>query len=685
MPKFFKLLLCGVMLAALLGACSGGKEPAYDISEYLSAFTTMDYTAMFDCTEAAVENTGDDYDAVKEAFVSKYTAIFTGLGVKEITIENLVGPGAEGGYTYTATYKTTDYGDFTNNFALETCIEEGTCYVLWDYSLIFPEMEEGCGVLVRTQEAQRGEIFAADGTLLAENSYADTLYMDVTKVQDIAAVSKVASPLTGLSEADIVDKFNSAIKNDYAVVSLGAFMPGEFTEEQVTAIEAVPGLGIDDAMYTPIRSYPLGEAVAHIVGYTSFVSEDDAEEGYDASDRKGASGLEAAYEEALRGKDGKIIYIRNKWGDNIRTLWEDPMEEGQDLRTTLVPRLQQEAYDALSENLSLEDGESGVAIVMDATTGEVQAIAAFPSYDDNLFSFPISTEQMNYWNDSTNGQPLFARATQGRYPPGSVIKPFAAAIALESGTATPDSTFPYTIVDNRWMPDEAGWGTLPIKRVSNSGTPLQMINALTNSDNIYFAWLALQMGEDTYLDYLSRIGFEEAVPFDLPVMAANLVDSTMYRRLLAEMGYGQGELLVAPIQMAAMYTAFASGTGNMMQPILVDRLCQMQGLDYVTTWQSEPTVWIEGAVSQSSVNTLEPMLEAVISSGTGKSVRNIAGVTLAGKTGTAQIGENKSREISWFACYWVDGSYDRLVIVMVDVEEGEGPVKFDIARRLLTP
>jgi hypothetical protein len=157
MPKFFKLVLYGLILAALLGACSGGKEPTYDISEYLSAFTAMDYETMFNCTEAAVENTGDDYDTAKETFVSKYTAIFTGLDVKEITIENLVGPDADGGYTYTATYKTTDYGNFTNNFVLETCTEEGTCYVLWDYSLIFPEMEEGCEVLVRTEEAQRGE------------------------------------------------------------------------------------------------------------------------------------------------------------------------------------------------------------------------------------------------------------------------------------------------------------------------------------------------------------------------------------------------------------------------------------------------------------------------------------------------------------------------------------------------
>jgi penicillin-binding protein len=684
MHKVFKLLLCGVILAALLCACSGGGNTANDISQYLSAFTGMDYAAMFDCTEAALDNTGDALKAAKTAFVDKYTAIFTGIGVTGIELSNLAGPDDNGVYTYTATYKTKDYGDFTNNFTLKSRTEEGKCYVMWDCSLIFPEMEQGCSVLVSTEQAKRGEIFAADGTLLAANSYADTVYMDVSKVQDIAAVSRVASPLTGLSEEEIVNKFNSAVENEYTAVSLGVFAPGALTEEQRAAIEAVPGLGIDDAMYTPIRSYSMGDAAAHIVGYTQYVSEVDLDEGYDASDRKGVVGLEAAYEDKLRGTDGKIVYIQNKWGENIRTLWEQPKQEGQDLRTSIIPRLQKEAYAALSENLSVAEGESGVAIVMDATTGEVQAMACFPSFDDNLFTFPISTEQMNFWNDKANGQPLFARATQGRYPPGSVIKPFTAAAALEAGTVTPDTVFTGTIIDNKWTPDEEGWMWKPITRVSDSGTPLKMLNALTESDNIYFAWLAMQMGEDTYLNYLSRIGFEEAVPFDLTVKSANLVDSTMYRRLLADMGYGQGELLVAPIQVAAMYTAFANGTGSMMQPVLVDRLCQTQGLDYVTTWQSEPTVWIENAVSQSSLNTLEPMLEAVMSDGTGKPAR-IGGITLAGKTGTAEIGEDKSREISWFACYWVDGSYKRLVVVMVDVATDMGGVKFDIAKRLLIP
>lgn len=680
MPRFLKLLLIILVIGVLLCACTGEKAAPYDISEYLSAFTAMDYAAMFACTEPVADlDSGKEYDTAKDTFVSKYKAIFSGLGVTHISIDTLNGPDESGTYTYTATYKTKDYGDFTNNFTLHSRVEEGKCYVLWDYSLIFPEMEAGCSVLVRTLTAQRGEIFAADGTLLAANSFADTIYMDVTKVQDIKAVASVVSPITGLTESEIVDKFNSAVENEYNVVSLGAYFKNELTDTQRASILAVPGLGIDNKLYTPIRDYPMGAAAAHIVGYTQFADEEDLEAGYSTSDRKGVTGLEASYESALRGKDGKIVFIQNRWGDNIRTLWEDPMEEGQDLRTTIDPRLQQEAYDALSQNLDLAAGEKGIAIVMDASTGHVQAMVSYPSYDDNIFTFPLSKTEWDTLNNDVN-DPLYPRATRGLYPPGSVIKPFTATAALESGAITPESVFTDPIVANKWEPEGKGW---TVTRIDDSGTPLKLLNALTKSDNIFFAWAALQMGQDTYLNYLSRIGFEEAVPFDLSVGEANLVDSTMSEKMLADMGYGQGELLVAPIQIAAMYTGFANGTGNMMQPIMVEKLCRTEGLDYVTVEQHDPAVWKENAISQNSLNTLEPMLEAVVSSGSGKPVR-IPGITIAGKTGTAEK-EGKAREASWFAGYWVDGSYDRLVIVMVDVAEGEGSVKFEIAKRLLMP
>ncbi len=672
--RMIKILICVLVIILLLTACSGGQQAGYNITAWVNALTAMDYEAMWAQVDSAV--TID-----KDSFIKKYEAIFSGLGVKEITVENVVGPDENGRFTYTATYKTKDYGDYPNNYTAQMVNTAEGCFVFWNYSLIFPEMEQGSTVRIKTEKATRGEIFAADGSLLARNTYADTLYMDVSKVKDIVEVAKVVCPLTGMTPPELADILYAAKKGNQTIMKLDAFFSDSLTEEQKQSIMAVPGLGIDDKMYTPIRDYPLKDSAAHIIGYTGFLSEEDLPEGYESSDRVGVSGLEAAYETQLRGKDGKIIYIEDKWGKNSRTLWEEPMEEGQDLRLTIKPDLQQKAYDALKNNLHLEEGQSGVAIVMNADNGDVEAMTSFPSYDDNVFTFSLTDEMANYLFQS-DFQPLVCLATQGRYPPGSVIKPFSATAALEAGMITPESEFDGVIVDNKWQPEDMN---VSVTRINdNAGSPLKLANALKSSDNIYFAWAALRLGAEKLMDYYERIGFNQDVTFDLPVKTSSDMNTgaMMSDQMLADMGYGQGQLLVTPLQMAAMYTAFANKTGNIMQPVLVKSLCRTDGTDYVTLSRKDPAVWIENAVSQNSLDTLAPMLKTVIDSGTGHDAK-IPGVPLAGKTGTAEI--DKTREISWFACYWMDGYYPRLVLVMVDVATEKGPVKFAIANELLAP
>ncbi len=679
-----KFLICLLVSVLALSACSGVKLPVYDLSGWVNALVAMDYEAMWDQVDPAV--TID-----KDGFIKKYDDIFKGLGVKEITVDNVTGPDENGRFTYTATYKTQDYGDFTNAYSLQMVDSNKGCFVFWNYSLIFPEMESGASVRIRTQKATRGEIFAADGTLLARNTYADTLYVDVTKMKDIMQVANVACRLTGMAPPELAEIIRKAVKSKQTITKLDAFAPGVLTEEEKQSVLAVPGLGIDDKMYTPIRDYPLKDSTAHIVGYTGYLNEEDLPEGYEASDRVGVAGLEAAFETQLRGKNGKIIYIEDKWGKNIRTLWEDPMEQGQDLRLTIKPNLQQRAYQALASNLNLEEGQSGAAIVINADTGDVEAMTSFPSYDDNVFTFSLTDETFNYLFKNKY-QPLLSLATQGRYPPGSVIKPFSATAALEASVITPESEFDGVIVDNKWQPEDK---VVSVTRINaNAGSPLKLANALKSSDNIYFAWAALNLGADKLKEYYERIGFNQEVAFDLPVKKSSDMNtgSMMTDQMLADMGYGQGELQVTPLQMAAMYTAFANQTGNIMQPILVKKICRTEATEYVTLSQKDPAVWIQNAVSQSSLDILTPMMKTVIDSGTGYAVRhqttelhqgNELPFAMAGKTGTAEI--DKTREISWFACFWLEGYYNRLVLVMVDVATEKGPVKFAIANELLAP
>ncbi len=669
----FVKLLCLVCILITLVSCAPKPDFQLSATEYISALSNMDYNAMWDLCEPAVA-------IDKNMFIQKYDAIFSGLGVTAISVNVLSEPDEKGIFSYSAIYHTKDYGDFSNDFSAQIISMSGKSRVYWDYSLIFPQMDTGYSVRAETLQASRGEIFAADGSLMAANSYAKTVFMDIDKVVDIADVVNVMEPLNGLTNTEAMELFNDAQKKDEKIIKLGSF--SEITEEQKQSILSVPGLGIDDKIYTPIREYPFRESAAHIIGYMGNPSKDKLPEGYTVSDKIGLKGLESTFEEQLRGKNGKTVYIEDNFGKKVKILYEQPAEQGQDLWLTIKPSLQQEAYQLLSTNLI--QGQSGVAIVMDASNGFVEAVASYPSFDNNIFSYTIPE---NTWNNLiNNNQPFLSRATQEWYPPGSVIKPFVAAAALQEGVISPDTEFDGEIVDNKWTPDESGWTFPPITRAHDSGSPLKLTNALIHSDNIYFAYTALKLGEEAILSSLRNFGFDEAVPFDLPLKKANLINPTrsITRKVIADMGFGQADLLITPVQLAAMYTAFANGTGDMLEPILVNKICRFEGFEYVTLLEREATTWKSGAVNQKSLNVLGPMLSDVVRSGTGKPAR-VSGVNIAGKTGTAEKDSSKSRVISWFAGYWIEGYYKRLVVVMVDVGTEEGDIKFDIAKALLSP
>lgn len=280
---------------------------------------------------------------------------------------------------------------------------------------------------------------------------------------------------------------------------------------------------------------------------------------------------------------------------------------------------------------------------------------------------------------------MYARCTKGLYPPGSVIKPFTIVPSLELGVLTPSTQFTGTIVNNQWMPNRSDWNSKPITRAGNSGSPLTLTNALIHSDNIYFAWAALKVGEENLVAYLKRIGFESEFDFDLDVGMSNITNegTTIYPRMLADLGYGQAQMLMSPIQIASLYTAYANGTGDSVRPTLIQAVKQTQGTQYVTIKTLTPEVAVYDVFNENTYHIILPLMKRVITEGTGRSAQT-SGVTLAGKTGTAEVGTYIA-EISWFAGFWVDGSYDRLVLVALESKEGQGSVKFTIAKALLTP
>ncbi|MEX1307456.1 MAG: penicillin-binding transpeptidase domain-containing protein, partial [Eubacteriales bacterium] len=635
--KTYLLLFLLVIMAFSFCACETS-NPAKTAEDFLDAIAKQDFARAYSYSWPYSSNSLDE-----EAFVKKYEAIFDGLGIVEMEItDSFVTTDSFGTlYTYTASYITEEYGTFTYDFSMELRSVESVTYVVWEQNLIFPFMDFEDELHVETVPAIRGEIFTEDGDILAKNEFATAIYMDVTQIKNIMSLSESLAEIINVSKDDIIEVFTNTLalnerlgRNNVGVIA--SYPNDYFTDEEKETLLSFDGIGIDTELYAPIRYYPYGEYMAHIIGYMGAITPEymdtHPDRGYDLDSRVGKTGLEASYEVELRGKDGLIIYTSDKWGNQKEVLYEEYAIQGQDLILSIVISKQIEAYNLLKENTY--SGQNGVAIVMDAKTGAVQAMASYPSYDNNLFSFPIDSETWKELNDPDNDQPLYDRATQGLYPPGSLLKPFTIIPALESGKVTINSAFDGTIVNNQWMPHRSDWNSPPITRVSNTGSPLTLTNALIKSDNIYFAWVALKVGAEGMTEFLSSIGFAQPFDFDIPVRTSNIINEgdELYARLLADMGYGQGELLISPLQMASLYSAYANGTGDSMKPYLVSQIKQTQGTKHVLIQSTEPTVAIANLMEAKTYNTVYPLLRRVVTEGTGRRVSSVV-PPVAGKTG----------------------------------------------------
>jgi peptidoglycan glycosyltransferase len=339
------------------------------------------------------------------------------------------------------------------------------------------------------------------------------------------------------------------------------------------------------------RRYPTGDLFAHPVGFTSL--------------DRGRIGLEEYYNDPLTGRRTDAI------GALERLL--GPQKIGDDLRTTLVPRAQEEAFDALG-------GRNGAVVAMDVETAAVRVLAATPSFDPD---------------DPENAE-TFNRATQGRFPPGSTMKVVTAAAALDSGRFTPDSTV-----------DGSNGKVISGTPLNNFGGqdfgPVDLRTALTNSVNTAWAEIGETLGKDTMGDYMERFGFYEDPPMDYP--DEQMVPSGEYGprgRLLSprsdqidvgRMAIGQDKLLVTPLQMATVAQTIANG-GVRMEPRLVQKVLDPDGRTIDEPLPDEA----RRVMSEETASQLADMMRNVVEQGTGTAAQ-LEGVEVSGKTGTAEVGD----------------------------------------------
>lgn len=707
MRKIIRTLILALMLLSLLAGCGTStrdidlskvvsatadpNEPRQDPKPFLDNYVQLLNAYNFGACYALLAP--DTQEAITLVdFTQRYQNIFDGIDFQGLTIsygDLTVEAGKRYLQSATLTYSSALLDEFTQDvvFSLDYSDNDSTFYLNWTPAMIFTDLTSSTEVKLRTLRPARGEILDSEHNAYAINSYAESVYVQPSKIEDTSYTVTALASILGMTTVDVEKALSSsaAVKYDSAVIK--AYPPGGISEATESALTTLPGVGVDRTSMTPIRYYPNGSFFAHSMGYTSAITAEELSKldssRYDISSYVGRTGLEAAYEDILCGTKGYSLDIYASDGQRLSTVARKEKVDGLDLEVTLDYDLQCRAEEML-EQLK-EEGNAGAAVVLEPTTGEVLAISSFPDFDPNLFVLNSDPKTLASYVAADSNSPLYNRAVQGSYIPGSTVKPLIAAMALDDDVVDENYEFTGEIIKKQWTP-KGYWPYPPITRVSNYSGPVNMSNAITKSDNIYFADVALKAGWEKLEPFLKMIGFDERIPFDLRVSKPGYLNSDNYEnmQLLAATGYGQGELIISPLQMACIFSSLANN-GDVMTPRLVRATRRMEGTDYAVVDEYSESVWKENIISDHALSTIVPMLRRVVEEGSGRKI-HINGLTICGKTGTAEIGSDKTREIAWMIAFVENADYNRLVCVTLELPANyKGTIRYDLARELLMP
>ena len=670
--RFLWIAIAVIGIAAVISVvCVAGmlatKENAWRtpeelLVEYMDHIPKQEYEEMYAMLH--IEASGN---VSQEDFVTRNSAIYEGIEVQNMAVQIIAYDEEQMTVTYQTSFDTVAGTISFENEALFLKDEEGY-QLVWDDSMIFPNLTSTDKVRVSTTQAERGEILDRNGRVLAGKGTASSVGIVPGKLENREeTIAQIAELLEITPEA--IEKKLSAkwVKDDSFVpiktiprveeIELMSISPDEEVlkeNERHEKLLEIPGVMISDV---EVREYPLGEAAAHLVGYVQSVTAEDLEEhageGYTSNSVIGRSGMEGLFESELKGKNGCRIYIVNSEGKEKEELACILVQHGEDIQLTIDANLQISFYEQFKEDKSC-------SVAMNPYTGEVLALVSTPAYDNNNFIMGLSSEQWTALNEDEN-KPMYNRFRQV-WCPGSTFKPITAAVGLESGAIDPMED--YGNVGLSWQKDES-WGSYHVTTL-HAYEPVILENALIYSDNIYFAKAALKIGSEEMESSLTGLGFNEELPFEIKMAESQYSNSEGIETeiQLADSGYGQGQVLVNPLHMACIYSALCN-KGNVIKPYLV--------------YQNEAVAeyWIPGAFSNETASRVLEGTKKVVndSNGTGYAAHR-DDILLAGKTGTAEIKASKDdtsgTELGWFAIFTAEDTVERPILIISMVEDVKG-------------
>ncbi len=500
----------------------------------------------------------------------------------------------------------------------------------------YATLSENNRVRIQTLAPNRGLIYDRNGILLAENVPNYQLELIPEQVEDMGATLEKLAEVITLRDADL-ERFRKLLrtKRRFEPVPLRY----NLNEAEVAAFavrrQEFPGVEIQARL---MRRYPLGPIMAHVVGYIGSITERELEARdparYSGTSQIGKTGIERAYEDQLHGYPGVQQVETNAQSRVLRVLDVEPPVPGRDLVLNIDARLQKAAFDALGDY-------KGAVVAVDPRNGQVLAMVSKPSFNPNSFVEGIDAATFTELNTDIR-RPLFNRAINGEYPPGSTVKPMLGLAGLYYGVVTTTHTVfcpGYFILPGNPRPYREIWNR-------NGHGHVNLGDAIKQSCDIYFFDMAVELGIDRIADFLGLFNLGEPTGVDLVGEESGILPSREWKRRernqiwfpgeTVNIGIGQGFMLMTPMQLAQM-TARIAMRGDAFLPRIVNGLRDplTQEVDLLPP-VALPSVELGHEWPwEFVINAMEDVVHSA--RGSARSISRDLPYRIAGKTGTAQV------------------------------------------------
>ena len=482
----------------------------------------------------------------------------------------------------------------------------------------------------------RGLIFDRNGRLLADNQPTYSVSILKERAPDIdETITKIGQIIT-LKESD-PKRFKKRLnqrRRPFTPVALRYRLNEEEIAKIAVQQHSLPGVEIEANL---VRSYPYGEVLAHNIGYVGRINERELkrvdQNNYSATEHIGKTGIEKYYENELHGTVGYQTIETDARGKITRILERTDPVPGQNLHLYLDLPTQQAAIDAL-------EYRRGAVVAIDPNTGGILAMASMPAFDPNLFVTGIDFKSYKKLNTS-RARPLFNRAIQGQYPPGSTIKPIVGLGGIDDGV----TNWSRSIYDPGWYKLENDDHFYRDWKKYGHGT-VNMEKAIMRSCDTYFYELAFNMGIDSIHQFMKPFGFGDKTGLDIVSERPGLLPSQFWKKAIKSQpwypgetlitGIGQGYMLATPLQLAVS-TAILANKGKIIRPKLVQSIDHNGNL--ISTNATEPSAIIR-LKNQDNWDRMISAMRKVVHHPRGtanKLEENLTAYDIAGKTGTAQV------------------------------------------------